>query len=93
MVPMFKVASGDFAVEDRHSGGREKKNGHSTKGDTMRAHVAKVVKKYLEMLKWEILPHPPTYSPDVAPSHFAHLTHLTISLNGTWPGSPALQLE
>nr|CDS28260.2 Mariner Mos1 transposase [Hymenolepis microstoma] len=31
--------------------------------------------KYLETLKWESLPHPPPYSPDVAPSHF-HLTHL-----------------
>nr|CDS30546.1 Mariner Mos1 transposase [Hymenolepis microstoma] len=39
-------------------------------------HVAKlVVKKYLETLKWDILPHPPPYSPDVAPSHF-HPTHL-----------------
>nr|CDS30519.1 Mariner Mos1 transposase [Hymenolepis microstoma] len=36
-------------------------------------HVAKVVKKYLETLKWEILPHLP-YSPDVAPSDF-HLNH------------------
>ena len=37
--------------------------------DNARPHVAKVVKKYLETLKWEILPHPP-YSPDVAPSDF-----------------------
>ena len=29
-------------------------------------HVAKVVKTYLETLKWEVLPHPP-YSLDVAP--------------------------
>nr|CUU97549.1 hypothetical transcript [Hymenolepis microstoma] len=28
--------------------------------------------KYLETLKWEILPHTP-YSPDVTPSDFAHL--------------------
>nr|CDS25890.1 Mariner Mos1 transposase [Hymenolepis microstoma] len=43
-------------------------------------HVAKlVVKKYLETLKLAILPHPPQYSPDVAPSHF-HLTHLA-----QWP--------
>jgi len=28
-------------------------------------HVAKV-KKYLEMLKWDVLPHPP-YSPDIVP--------------------------
>ena len=31
-----------------------------------RPHVAKVVKTYLETLKWEVLPHPP-YSPDVLP--------------------------
>ena len=35
--------------------------------DNARPHVAKVVKTYLETLKWEVLPHPP-YSPDVAPS-------------------------
>jgi len=29
-------------------------------------HVAKVVKKYLETLKWNVLPHP-SYSPDIAP--------------------------
>jgi len=29
------------------------------------AHVAKVVKKYLETLKWDVLSHPP-YSPDIA---------------------------
>ena len=33
-----------------------------------RPHVAKVVKTYLEMLKWEVL-HPP-YSPNVAPSDY-----------------------
>jgi len=32
--------------------------------DNARPHVAKVVKKYLEMLKWNVLPHPP-YSPDI----------------------------
>ncbi|KAG5323774.1 MOS1T transposase, partial [Pseudoatta argentina] len=31
-----------------------------------RPHVAKVVKKYLETLKWDVLPHPP-YSSDIAP--------------------------
>nr|CUU97482.1 Mariner Mos1 transposase [Hymenolepis microstoma] len=39
--------------------------------------VAKLaVKRYLETSKWEILPHPPPYSPDVAPSADFHLTHL-----------------
>jgi len=37
--------------------------------DNARPHVAKVVKKYLETLKWDILPHPP-YSPDIAPSDY-----------------------
>ena len=35
--------------------------------DNARPHVAKVVKKYLEMLKWDVLPHPP-YSPNIASS-------------------------
>jgi len=35
--------------------------------DNTRPHVAKVVKKYLETLKWDVLPHPP-YSPDITPS-------------------------
>lgn len=34
-----------------------------------RPHFTKVVKKYLETLKWEVLPHTP-YSPDVPPSDF-----------------------
>jgi len=37
--------------------------------DNARPYVAKVVKKYLETLKWDILPHPP-YSPDIAPSDY-----------------------
>jgi len=32
-------------------------------------HVAKVVKKYLETLKWDVLPHP-LYSPDIASSDY-----------------------
>ncbi|KAG5323790.1 MOS1T transposase, partial [Pseudoatta argentina] len=45
--------------------------------DNARPHVVKVVKTYLETLKWEILPHLP-YSPDVAPSDyhlFRSMTH------------------
>jgi len=34
--------------------------------DNVRPHV---VKKYLEMLKWNVLPHP-LYSPDIAPSDY-----------------------
>ena len=37
--------------------------------DNARPHVDKPVKTYLEMLKWEILPHPP-YTPDIAPSDY-----------------------
>jgi len=37
--------------------------------DNARPHVAKVIKKYLETLKWNVLPHPP-YSPDIAPSDY-----------------------
>lgn len=37
--------------------------------DNARPHVAKVVKEYLQTLKWDILPHPP-YSPDLAPSDY-----------------------
>ena len=53
-----------------------KTNGRNTTRDTIkqhnnaRPHVAKVVKTYLETLKWEVLPHPPLYSPDVAPSDY-----------------------
>ncbi|GBP41573.1 Mariner Mos1 transposase [Eumeta japonica] len=37
--------------------------------DNARPHVAKPVKTYLGMLKWDVLPHPP-YSPDIAPSDY-----------------------
>jgi len=34
--------------------------------DNARPHVIKIVKKYLETFKWDVLPHP-LYSPDIAP--------------------------
>jgi len=37
--------------------------------DNVRPHVAKVVKKYLETLKWDVLLHP-SYSPNIAPSDY-----------------------
>jgi len=37
--------------------------------DNARPHVSKIVKKYLETLKWNVLPHSP-YSPDIAPSDY-----------------------
>nr|CDS26473.1 Mariner Mos1 transposase [Hymenolepis microstoma] len=56
-------------------------------------HVAKlVVKKYLEMLKWQILPYTP-YSPDVAPSidfaqrHTAWLTSTSAHMKKRKIGS------
>jgi len=42
--------------------------------DNARSHVAAPVKRYLETLKWEVLPHP--YSPDIAPSDY-HLFRST----------------
>ena len=43
-------------------------------------HVTAPVKTYLEILKWEVLPHPP-YSPDIAPSDY----HLFRSMtHGLW---------
>ena len=45
--------------------------------DNARLHAAKVVKKTLEALNWDVLPHPP-YSPDIAPSDyhlFRTMTH------------------
>jgi len=35
--------------------------------DNARPHVAEVVKKYLETLKWDVLS---PYSPDIAPSDY-----------------------
>jgi len=37
--------------------------------DNARPHVAKVLKKYLETLKWDVLSHLP-YSPDIASSDY-----------------------
>jgi len=45
-------------------------------------HVAKVIKKYLETLKWNVLPHPP-YFPDIALSDywlFRRMQQVTDSL-------------
>jgi len=36
--------------------------------DNARPHVAKVVKRYLKTLKWDVLPY--LYSPDIAPSDY-----------------------
>lgn len=47
--------------------------------DNARPHVSRVVKTYLETLKWDILPHPP-YSPDIAPSDFHLFRSMTHDL-------------
>ena len=49
--------------------------------DNARPHVAKPVKKYLEGVKWEILPHP-LYSPDIAPSDFHLFRSMQSALSG-----------
>lgn len=54
--------------------------------DNARPHVAKVVKTYLETLKWEVLPHPP-YSPDLAPSDYHLFRSMTHGLAETQFGS------
>ena len=41
--------------------------------DNARLHVARLVKTYLETLKWEVLPHQP-YSSNIFPSDY-HLAH------------------
>ena len=48
--------------------------------DNARPHIAKPVKKYLEV-KWEILPHP-LYSPDIAPSDFHLFRSMQLALSG-----------
>ena len=49
--------------------------------DNARPHVAKPIKKYLEGVKWEILPHP-LYSPDIAPSDFHLFRSMQSALSG-----------
>ncbi|KAG5324868.1 MOS1T transposase, partial [Pseudoatta argentina] len=50
---------------------------------TLRPHVAKPVKTYLETLKWEVLPQPP-YSPDIAPSDFHLFRSMAHGLAQKW---------
>ena len=57
------------ALKDKRSQYNERHDKVILQHDNARPHVAKVVKTYLETLKWEVLPHPP-YSPDVAPSNY-----------------------
>ena len=49
--------------------------------DNARPHVAKPVKETLELLNWEVLPHPP-YSPDIAPSDYHLFRSMQSALSG-----------
>ena len=57
------------ALKDKRPQYNEKHDKVILQHDNARSHVAKIVKTYLETLKWEVLPHPP-YSLDVAPSDY-----------------------
>ncbi|GFY16902.1 mariner Mos1 transposase [Trichonephila clavipes] len=57
------------ALKDKRPQYNERHDKVILQHDNARPHVAKVVKTYLETLKWEVLPHP-LYSPDLAPSDY-----------------------
>jgi len=50
--------------------------------DNARLHTAHATTDALEMLKFEVLSHPP-YSPDLAPNDFHLFPHLKRDLKGT----------
>lgn len=49
--------------------------------DNARLHIAYMTKEAVQMLGWEVLPHPP-YSPDLAPSDFHLFRSLSNALCG-----------
>jgi len=49
--------------------------------DNARPHTARKTKEKLNMLDWQVLPHPP-YSPDLAPSDFKLFRSLANALRG-----------
>ncbi|GFX80013.1 mariner Mos1 transposase [Trichonephila clavipes] len=57
------------ALKDKRPQYNERHDKVILQHDNARPHDAKVVKTYLETLKWEVLPHPP-YSKDLAPSDY-----------------------
>ncbi|GFW05754.1 mariner Mos1 transposase [Trichonephila clavipes] len=57
------------ALKDKRPQYNERHDKVILQHDNARPHVAKVVKTYLETLKWEVLPHL-LYSPDLAPSDY-----------------------
>ena len=50
--------------------------------DNARPHTARATIDALEMMKFEVLSHPP-YSPDLAPCNFHFFPHLKRDLKGT----------
>ena len=58
-----------WAVREKRLEYEQKYDEVSLLHDNARPHITKVVKIYLEMLKWDVLPHP-SYSPDIAPSDY-----------------------
>jgi len=70
------------ALKDKRSQCNEKHDKVILQHDNARSHVAKLVKTYLETLKWEVLSHPP-YSPDIAPSDY-HLFRSMAWLTSTY---------
>ena len=72
------------ALKDKRSQYNERHDKVILQHDNARPHVAKVVKTYLETLKWEVLPYPP-YSPDVASSDyhlFRSMAHGLADISG-----------
>jgi len=67
------------ALKDKRPQYNERHDKVILQHDNTRLHVAKVVKTYLETLKWEVLSHPP-YSPDVAPSDYHLFRSMAHSL-------------
>ncbi|GFU28458.1 mariner Mos1 transposase [Trichonephila clavipes] len=57
------------ALKDKRPQYNERHDKVILQHDNARPHVEKVVKTYMETLKWEVLPHP-LYSPDLAPSDY-----------------------
>ncbi|GFX74178.1 mariner Mos1 transposase [Trichonephila clavipes] len=67
------------ALKDKRPQYNERHDKVILQHDNARPHVAKVVKTYLETLKWEVLPHP-LYSPDLAPSDYHLFRSMALGL-------------
>ncbi|GFV72210.1 mariner Mos1 transposase [Trichonephila clavipes] len=63
------------ALKDKRPQHTKRHNKVILQHDNARSHVAKLLRTYLETVKWEVLPHP-LYSPDTAPSDY----HLFLSM-------------